>query len=78
MEPDRHEAAEETRDRIVPKLLMTYSEAVWSLGVCERTLRGLVESGELAIVKIGARTLFDPADLESLKQSRKVRRPRAG
>ncbi|HCL30357.1 MAG TPA: hypothetical protein DIC52_18240 [Candidatus Latescibacteria bacterium] len=74
------EATDEIRpcDRVVPKLLMTYSEATWSLGICERTLRGLMENGELAVVKIGSRTLFDPADLEALKQSRKVLRPKTG
>ena len=66
------------RDRQVPKLLMTYEEATWSLGVCERTLRELVAKGELAIVKIGTRALFDPADLDALKQSRKVLRPKMG
>jgi hypothetical protein len=32
MERDHHHEAaeEEMRDRVVPKLLMTYSEAVWS------------------------------------------------
>ena len=65
-------------DRQVPKLLLNYDEASWSLGACERTLRELVVKGELAIVKIGKRALFDPTDLEALKQSHKVFRPKTG
>jgi len=75
---NEHREPDMPRDRQVPKLLMTYEEATWSLGVCERTLRELVAKGELAIVKIGTRALFDPADLDALKQSRKVLRPKMG
>ncbi len=68
MERDHHHEAaeEEMRDRVVTKLLMTYSEAVWSIGVCERTLRNYVARGELTAVKIGGRTLFDPVDLSAM------------
>ena len=52
-------------DRIVPKLLLSYEEACWSLSVCERTLRNMVARGQLVAVKIGGRTLFDPADLRA-------------
>ena len=74
-EPDSHEeAADGTRsgDRVVPKLLMTYSEAVWSMGVCERTLRNFVARGELAAVKIGGRTLFDPVDLRAMIAAHRI------
>ena len=37
-----------------------------SVGVCERTLRNYVARGELAAVKIGGRTLFDPVDLRAM------------
>ena len=53
------------RDRQVPKLLLSYNEAAWSLSVCERTLRNMVSRGQLAVVKIGGRTLFDPSDLRA-------------
>ena len=59
-------------DRVVPKLCLTYEEACWSLGVCERTLRNFVARGELPTIKLGSRTLFDPADLEALKKAKKV------
>jgi excisionase family DNA binding protein len=52
-------------DRLVPKLLLSYEEACWSLSVCERTLRNMVARGQLVAVKIGGRTLFDPADLRA-------------
>lgn len=78
-EPEHREVVETLpHDRLVPKLLMSYDEASWSLAVCERTLRELVAKGELAIVKIGTRALFDPVDLNALKQSRKVLRPKVG
>ena len=75
-----HRQAEETppRDRQVPKLLLSYDEASWSLGLCERTLRNLVACGKLAIVKIGGRTLFDPADLEALKKAHRTVRGQEG
>ena len=60
------------RDRLVPKLLLDYSEACWSLGLGERTLRNLVACGELASVKIGRRTLFDPSDLQVLTQAHRT------
>ena len=53
------------RDRLVPKLLLSYEEASWSLSVCERTLRNMVARGQLVAVKIGGRTLFDPSDLRA-------------
>lgn len=35
------------------KLALTYREAAESLGVCERTVWGLVRDGELPAVRIG-------------------------
>lgn len=73
---DRH------ADRLVPKLLLSYDEAAWSLGVCERTLRNMVTRGQLRPVKLGTRTLFDPLDLrdmvESEKKTKDQERVRAG
>ena len=66
-------------DRIVPKVCLTLVEAAWSLGVSERKVRGLVEEGELPVVKLGGRVLYDPEDLKALmlkcKKIRPKRRP---
>lgn len=35
------------------KLAVTYREAAASLGVCERTVWGLVRDGELSAIRIG-------------------------
>ncbi len=61
-----------TRDRRVPKLLLSYDEATWSMGVCERTLRNMVAKGELAAIKIGGRALFDPVDLQAVINTHRV------
>ena len=78
-EPE-HREAEDTlpRDRVVPKLLMDYAEASWSMGVCERTLRNMVADGRLAVVKIGGRTLFAPADLRAVIQAHRTLRADGG
>lgn len=56
----------------IPKLLMTYREAAWSMGVCERTLRTMVSRGQIPIVRLGGKVLFDPDDLDALKRSHKT------
>lgn len=56
-------------DRRVPKLLLDYADAAWSMGLSERSLRNFVACGELVAIKIGGRTLFDPADLEDFKRA---------
>ena len=58
-------------DRVVPKFLLSYEEAAWSLGICERTLRNMISQGQLNPVKLGARTLFDPCDLRDLVKDKK-------
>ena len=69
----REAASTRPDDRVVPKLLMNYDEASWSLGVCERTLRNMVTDGRLVAVKIGGRTLFDVEDLRAVvRANRKV------
>ena len=75
---NEHHEPDTPRDRVVPKLLLSYNEACWSMSVCERTLRNMVTRGELAIVKLGGRTLFDPADLEALKRANRTVRGKEG
>ena len=58
----------------VPKLLLTYSEASWSIGVCERTLRTMVSRGQIPIVELAGKVLFDPEDLTDLKKKHKTLR----
>ena len=64
-------------DRRVPKLLMSYEEASWSLGLCERTLRNMVADGRLPAVRLGGRTLFDVADLQAIVQTHRMVRSKA-
>ena len=53
------------RERLVPKFLLSYEEANWSLTVCEQRLRSMVARGQPVAVKPGGRTLFDPSDLRA-------------
>ena len=62
-------------DTLSPKLLLSYDEASTALGVCQRTLRNMVSRGELPMVKLGKRSLFDVEDLHSLIDPNKVRQP---
>jgi excisionase family DNA binding protein len=55
------------------RLLLNYREAALALGVCERTLRNFVYRGDLPMVKLGKRSLFDVDDLHSLIDANKVR-----
>ena len=55
-----------------PQASPRLQRACWSLGLGERTLRNLVACGELASVKIGRRTLFDPSDLQVLTQAHRT------
>jgi len=50
----------------MPKLLMSYEEATWSMGVSERTLRNMINDGRLPAVKFGKRTLFYVEDLRAM------------
>ena len=53
-------------DRLVPKLLLTYDEASWSLGISKSKLYAMVSKGEIPVVSIGGNTLFRPQDLQAL------------
>ena len=53
-------------DRRVPKILMTYEEASWSIGICKSKLYQMVSEGKLPVVVIGGNTLIRPQDLEEL------------
>ena len=37
-------------------------------------VRNFVARGELSIIRFGGHTVFDPADLEALKNAKKIRR----
>lgn len=63
--------ANKNKDRSIPKICLTYDEAAWSLGICERNLRTLVTRGLVPVVELGGKVLFDPADLEKLKRAHK-------
>lgn len=40
-------------------------------GLCAKTMYNLRKSGDIASVKIGTRTMYDPADLRAFVQRRK-------
>jgi len=48
-----------------PRILLAYPEAARRLGIGHRTLRGLVYSGRLPAVRVGARRLIAAADLDA-------------
>ena len=79
--PKKNSAAMKDRtghdtDRQLPKICLTYKEAAWSLGISERNLRVMVSRGQIPIVELGGKVLFDPSDLHDLKQKHKtVRNP---
>jgi excisionase family DNA binding protein len=57
--------------------LLNNQEAAEILGISPFSLRGKVLRREVPFVKIGRRTLFDPADLRAFIEARKVQpRPR--
>lgn len=53
-------------------LLVDRRETARLLGVCPNTVSNLQRRGELVPVRIGARVLFDIADLHRLIESRKA------
>ena len=60
------------------KLLLTTKEAAESLGICEKTLWKLTQPrGDLPVVRIGTRVLYDPADLQVWIACRKSCCPRS-
>ena len=64
--PEVTDASANHSERRVPKLLMSYEEASWSMGVSERTLRNMVNDGRLPAVKFCKRTLFYIEDLRAV------------
>jgi excisionase family DNA binding protein len=50
----------------MPGALLTVDETAQHLGVSKYTLRGWVSQRRIPYVKIGRRTLFNPADLDNL------------
>lgn len=70
--PETNTASCHGSDRRVPKLLMDYEEARWSMGVSERTLRNMVSDGRLAVVRFGGRTLFYVEDLRTLIEAHRT------
>ena len=63
-------------DRQIPKICLTYTEAAWSLGISERNLWAMISRGQLPVVELGGKVLFDPDDLYELKRKHKtVRNP---
>jgi excisionase family DNA binding protein len=50
------------------KLAVTYREAAASLGVCERTVWGLVRDGELSAIRIGRSVRIPVQALQDLVQ----------
>ena len=64
----RVEDREERRDFQVPKILLTYEEAAWSLGISKSKLYTMVSRGQIPVSAIGGNTLFRPKDLETLAE----------
>jgi excisionase family DNA binding protein len=57
--------------------LLNNDEAAKILGVSPHSMRGKVFRREIPFIKIGRRTLFDPADLRAIIEAGKVQpRPR--
>jgi len=53
--------------------LVPLAEAARLLGVSPKTVRRLVECGELAVVRVGTRrVLFDPRDLQLYREARRT------
>lgn len=52
-------------------MLLDYRDAARALAVCERTLRELASTGEIAVVRVGSRGVrFARAELERWIESR--------
>ena len=55
----------EKTDRVVPKVLLNYEEAAWSMGISRKALYNLVSRGEIPKVKVRGKVCFQPADLQA-------------
>ncbi|MFA7584924.1 MAG: helix-turn-helix domain-containing protein [Novosphingobium sp.] len=54
------------------KIAYTIKEASAACGISRTTIYGLIKDGELAPVKIGARTLIAHADIEALIERKRT------
>ena len=54
----------EKTDRVVPKVLLNYEEAAWSMGISRKALYNIVCRGEIPKVKVGGKVCFAPNDLQ--------------
>ena len=54
------------------RLLQTDAAAAY-LGIARRTLQELVQNRKVSFIKIGRSIRFDPADLDTFIESRRVR-----
>jgi excisionase family DNA binding protein len=52
-------------DRIVPKILLNYDEAAWSMGISTKALYNLVSRGRIPKVKVGGKVCFALNDLQA-------------
>ena len=48
---------------------LSVKEAATQIGISQRTLRNLIEQGEIRIVRIGRRILLRPSDIESFLEA---------
>ena len=79
MPPIQERQEEKSRGREgVPNGLLTVAETAQRLRISEYTLRGWISRRRIPYVKIGRRTLFNPADLVNLIKDSTVepRKPR--
>ena len=76
MVAQRENDIDKRSDFRVPKKCLTYREASWSLGISERSLRNMVSRGQIPIVELAGKVLFDPEDLDDLKRKHKTVRNR--
>lgn len=56
--------------------LYTKKAAAEALGISVRLLEMMIQRGDLAHVKIGSRTLIDPADVREFIQKQRIISPR--
>jgi excisionase family DNA binding protein len=52
-------------DRQIPKILLSYAEAAWSLGIGKSKLYQMVSEGKLPVVKMDGSSGLRPRDLEA-------------
>ena len=62
-----------TEERVIVERLLTYQEAGEKLGVTDRTVRKLVDGGELRCVRFDGSARIDPPDLREFIDRRESR-----